>query len=144
MTELAGRCTCGAVSFRATPARHEDGRIHVDACHCGICRRQVGGPLMGVMLDGPPVVEDQGALAVYQSSEWAERSFCRTCGANLFWRLRDGSVHMAHAGAFDAIPDARFADEVFIDEKSGYYDFAGDRNRMTGADVMAMFASKEA
>lgn len=137
--ERTGRCLCGEVTFRAIPEAHDDG-MHVDACHCGMCRRQIGGPLMGVTLEGPPVFNDESRLGVYQSSEWAERVFCRTCGTNLLYRMRNGAMYTIHAGALDDLADARFAVEIFVDDKPDYYAFAGDRLRMTGAEVMAAFA----
>ncbi len=138
-TEKTGRCLCGAVVFKATPAPHDDG-VHVDACHCGMCRRQIGGPLMAVTTAGPVTVEDPTHLGVYRSSDWAERCFCKKCGSNLFWRMRDGSFTSVNAGAFDDTSDAKLTLEIFIDEKPGYYDFAGERKRMTGDEVLAAFA----
>lgn len=138
MSERTGRCLCGAVAFRATPKAHEDG-VHVDACHCGMCRRSVGGPLMGVELDGPLRIDDTTHLGVYASSDWAERLFCKVCGSNLFYRLTDGSMHTVNAGALDDLSDAKFTMEIFIDDKPDYYDFAQPTKKMTGADVMAAF-----
>ncbi|MDX2287894.1 MAG: GFA family protein, partial [Hyphomicrobiaceae bacterium] len=78
-TARTGGCLCGAVKFAATPKPHDDG-VHVDACHCAMCRRQVGGPLMAVACDKVEVTA--GAyLGVYQSSAWAERCFCKRCGS---------------------------------------------------------------
>jgi len=48
--ERRGRCLCGAVQFTVNTAANEIG-----ACHCKMCRRWCGGPLMamdcGVSLD---------------------------------------------------------------------------------------------
>ncbi|MBI1392126.1 MAG: GFA family protein [Alphaproteobacteria bacterium] len=142
MGERTGRCLCGAVAFKATP-KETDGEVHVDACHCGMCRRAIGGPLLGVTLVGPPVIEDERQLSVYSSSAWAERAFCRTCGSNLFYRFKDGSMHTVHAGALDDLSDAVFAVEIFVDDKPGFYEFSGDRTRMTGAEVMSAFVGGE-
>jgi hypothetical protein len=32
------------------------------------------------------------------------------------------------------------AEEIFIDEKPGYYDFAGERDRLTAAEVRAKYS----
>ena len=142
MTMLRGRCLCGAIRYEVTP-KLEDGDIHIDACHCGMCRRQIGGPLMGVTLDGAPMIEDDTHLSVYESSDWAERLFCGKCGSNLFYRLKDGSFYTANAGPLDGLDDAKFAMEVFIDEKPSYYDFSQDTKKLTGAEVVALFAGGE-
>ena len=142
MTQRSGRCLCGAIKFTARLKTEKDG-IHIDACHCGMCRRQIGGPLLGVNLEEPPQIEDDTQLAVYESSEWAERMFCKKCGSNLFYRMKDGSLYTVHAGAIDDLSDAKFTVEIFIDDKPDYYAFAGERKRMTGAEVMAAFAAGE-
>lgn len=142
MAEKSGQCLCGAVRFTASPRAHDDG-LHVDACHCGMCRRAIGGPLMGVMLDGPPDVADPSTLRTYASSPWAERVFCGVCGSNLFYRFQDGSMQMVNAGALDDLSDAVFPLEIFIDDKPSFYAFAGDRKRITGAEVMAAVVGGE-
>ena len=142
MTKRSGKCLCGGVKFTCTPKPQDDG-MHVDACHCGMCRRSVGGPFLGVSLAEPPIVEDESQLNVYKSSEWAERLFCKTCGSNLFYRMTDTDFHTVLVGALDDMADAKLTLEIFTDEKPGYYDFAQDTKKMTGAEVMAMFASGE-
>ena len=138
----SGHCLCGAAKFTVKINKHPDG-VHVDACHCSMCRRQIDGPLMGISLASAPEIEDENALATYQSSEWAERSFCKNCGSNLFYRLKSNQFHTVHAGAMDDISDAKLALEIFIDDKPSYYHFAQDTQKMTGEQVMAVFASGE-
>ena len=135
----SGQCLCGAVKFTVKPKIEDDG-IHVDACHCAMCRRQVGGPLMGLNLSQAPQVENPSALVTYQSSQWAERQFCGTCGSNLFYRLRDGSMFTVSAGALDDLSGGKLTMEIFIDEKPDYYDFAQPTKKLTGAQVMSLFA----
>ncbi len=46
MSELSvakGSCLCGAVSLSTTSMNH-----HVAACHCSMCRKWGGGPLLAV------------------------------------------------------------------------------------------------
>ena len=142
MAAKTGHCLCGAVKFTATPKPHDDG-MHVDACHCGMCRRAIGGPLLGVTLAEAPIIEDETQIGIYSSSDWAERVFCKTCGSNLFYRLKDGSMFTANAGAFDDLSDAKLTVEIFTDEKPAFYDFAQDTKKMTGEEVMAAFANGE-
>jgi len=142
MSTKSGQCLCGAVKFTCIPKSQEDG-MHVDACHCGMCRRLVGGPLLGVTLAEPPKVEDHVQLTVYKSSDWAERLFCKTCGSNLFYRMPEADLHTVIVGVLDDVSDAKFTLEIFTDEKPDYYDFAQDTQKMTGAEVLAAFASGE-
>lgn len=127
---LSGRCLCGAVRFQATPR----GGMH--ACHCEKCRRMSGGVFLSVECVD---VQATGPLKTYESSDWAVRQFCGDCGASLFWRMRDGSLDSVAVQAFDDPGAFSFDGEIYIDAKPGNYAFAGDRQRLTGAEVEAMF-----
>lgn len=137
MATHRGRCLCGAVRFEARVSRHE-----VDACHCGMCRRWGGGPALSVMTDGPARFEDEAALGVYRSSEWAERLFCRTCGTSILWRSIDGRFHTLSAALLDEPGELAFTTEIYIDAKPSWYAFAGERTRMTEAEVVAALAEE--
>jgi len=134
MTSHRGHCLCGAVRFAVEVSRPE-----VDACHCGMCRRWGGGPLLGIAAAGPPRFDDESALGVYRSSEWGERLFCKTCGSSILWRSVDGAFHAVPAALIDGLEGLTFTTEIFVDEKPAYYAFAGERTRMTGAETMAAF-----
>jgi hypothetical protein len=131
-----GACLCGAVTFSVTLKNQ-----HVDACHCDMCRSWCAGPFMGVACDGGPVFEDDGALGVYRSSEWAERLFCKSCGASLFYRTIEGGYIIAAADAVDLSDAAEFTLQVFIDEKPGYYAFANATKMMTAQECFDAFAA---
>ncbi|ADM10706.1 Glutathione-dependent formaldehyde-activating, GFA [Parvularcula bermudensis HTCC2503] len=135
MAKKTGSCLCGAVRFTAEPEKNE-----IDACHCGMCRKTAGGPVMAVMCGGSLQIEEEAAVGWYQSSDWGERGFCKTCGSSLFWRLRDKSMTSVHAGAFDDVSDMTFTTEIFVDSKPTYYAFAGKHKMMTEADVMKAFS----
>jgi hypothetical protein len=140
MASRTGGCLCGAVRYTlsAPPAAF-------GACHCGMCRRWTGGIDLGIeVLPGGIVWDADATLKTYQSSDWAERGFCGTCGGNLFWRLTvpgpmQGLLALG-AGTLDDMTGLAFASEVYIDAKPEGYAFAGDRKRMTEAEVMAMVA----
>jgi len=91
--------------------------------------------------------EGEEHIATYQSSEWAARGFCKICGSSLFWRLTaegpmQGLLSLS-AGSLDSHDGLAFDTEVYIDQKPTSYAFAGDRKRMTEADVMAMVAAAD-
>lgn len=135
-----GGCQCGAVRFELADAPKE-----YAACHCSICRRVGGGVALSAMVHpGVATWTASDTLKTYASSDWAERGFCSTCGSSLFWRLKvpgpmQGLMYLS-VGALDAMGDMPFTSEVFIDHKPDTYDFAGDRQRLTQAEVMAMVA----
>jgi len=131
---LSGRCLCGAARFTAKPEK-----MTMDACHCSMCRRWSGGPAMTVFCTDVQF-EDESAVGVYVSSEWAERGFCKTCGSNLFWRTHDHKMFTVSAHAFDNPEQFPFEVEIYIDQKPANYAFANDTKKMTGAEVEAMFA----
>ena len=86
--------------------------------------------------------EDVETLSVYNSSEWAERGFCSTCGTHLFYRVKESGQYFIPAGVLDRESDCTLSGQVFIDEKPGYYSFANKTHDMTGAELFEMFASK--
>ena len=133
-----GGCLCGAVRFRAASCSN-----HVGACHCGMCRKWGGGPLMAVDCGTEVAFDDEQSIGVYASSDWAERGFCTRCGSHLFYRLKDSGQYIMPVGLFDEIETPVFDHQVFIDAKPGWYDFANATENMTGAEVFEKYAPKE-
>jgi hypothetical protein len=133
-----GHCLCGAVSYEL--AKAPDG---YGACHCGMCRRWSGGIELGVqVMPGDITWKGADNIRTYRSSDWAERGWCGACGSNLFWRLTasgpmQGLLALS-AGSLDSLDGLRLTSEVYIDNKPAGHAFAGERTRMTEADVMAM------
>ena len=80
-------------------------------------------------------------LSVFESSEWAERGFCRNCGTHLFYRIKETGQHMIPVGLFEDGNDLVFETQVFIDEKPSFYRFADETKDMTGAEVFALYGS---
>lgn len=113
----------------------------MDVCHCGMCRRQSAGPFFAVEVTDVQL-KDENHLGVYASSDWGERCFCKTCGTILFWRMRDGSHIAASAMAFDHPEGFQLTSEIFIDKKPANYALAGERSRLTAAEVMALFTGE--
>ena len=82
-------------------------------------------------------------LKIYDSSEWAERGFCKNCGTHLFYRLKGTGEHMIPVGLFSDEAALEFGTEVFIDEKPSYYSFAEATEKLTGEELFAKFAPPE-
>ena len=134
--QTTGKCLCGLVSVSATTKHQES-----DACHCGMCQKWSGSAFIGVELnDGAHWVGEEN-IAVYSSSEWAERGFCKQCGTHLFYRFKEGDMLTVPLGLLDNSDGLELKKQIFIDEKSPNYSFSGDTTNMTGAEVIAAFQS---
>lgn len=131
----SGSCLCGATRFTAKSTSKS-----VGVCHCTMCRKWGGGPLMAVDCGTDVSFEGEENISVFGSSEWAERGFCKKCGSNLFYRLKGSGQYIMSAGLFDDDKAFVFESQVFIDEKPSYYDFANKTEDMTGAEVFAKYA----
>lgn len=133
--EAKGRCLCGEIRITAKRLG-----TNVGACHCGMCRRWGGGPLMAVDCGAEVSFEGEDNVSVFDSSPWAQRGFCKTCGSHLFYRLKESGQYSVPAGLFDEDADFVLDHQVFIDEKPAFYAFANQTNDMTGAEVFAKYA----
>lgn len=130
-----GKCLCGAVTVAATAAKN-----HIGACHCSICRTWSGGPFLAAECGQDVQFSGEDKISVFASSEWAERGFCSQCGTHLFYRLKEGGFYAVSIGLFDQ-HDWVLSEEIFVDEKPAFYDFAQDTKKMTGAEVFAQFGA---
>ena len=126
-----GKCLCGAVSFTAQAVD-----THVHGCHCSMCRTWAGGPMLAAGV-GSVVFQGEDNISRYASSDWAERGFCRECGSNLFYRLKEPDQYLLCMGAFDDESVFELAGEIYIDEKPRGYEFAGEHPRQTGDEFLA-------
>lgn len=134
---VVGSCLCGAVKVSMTSIER-----HLGACHCNMCRKWGGGPLLGVECDGDISFSGEENIGVYPSSQWAERGFCRNCGSHLFYRLKEKRHYFIPMGIVDNEPEnLEFDTEVFIEEKPDYYAFANATTKMTGAELFEQFSS---
>ena len=134
---MDGKCLCGVVHITADLTNDE-----MHACHCGTCRTWGGGPLLSVSCQGKPSFRGEENIQIYDSSEWAQRGFCKTCGTHLFYRMRDESQYFIPVGLFDNLGAIRFAGQIFVDKKPAYYTFSNETHNMTEAEVFEMFSQK--
>jgi len=133
---MKGQCLCGAVRLTVPEVRE------AGACHCDYCRRWGGGPLLSVHCGPDVVVEGREHVAVYASSAWAERAFCRHCGSHLYYRMLGNGSHFVPAGLLEDA-ELELTMQIFIDRKPGYYALANQTPMLTGEEVMRMFAGGE-
>ncbi len=135
VTVGSGSCLCGATLITAKNISK-----NVGACHCSMCRKWSGGPLMAVDCGTDVLFEGEENISVFNSSEWAERGFCNKCGSHLFYRLKESNQYVMPVGLFDNNEMFVFDSQIFIDEKPSFYCFANETNEMTGAEVFAKYA----
>ena len=94
---LTGGCQCGAVRYEITGALNKP-----SICHCRMCQKAFGSffaPLAGVKLEKFEVT--RGELAVFKSSDEAERGFCRNCGTPLSFHYVGSDRISISIGSFD-------------------------------------------
>ena len=109
-----GGCLCGSLRFCV------QGETSWSAhCHCRMCQKEHGAGYVtwvGVTNDKLRLTGDETDLVWFDSSEAAQRGFCRRCGSSLFFRSTrwPGETHIARAnfdGSIDRLPQAN----VFFD-----------------------------
>ncbi len=79
---LTGGCQCGAIRYRLD-AEPRGANI----CHCRMCQKAGGAPFMA--FTGVPTTQfvvTHGRIAIFASSDIAERGFCSACGTPLTYR----------------------------------------------------------
>ena len=77
-----GGCLCGALRYRAELPPVESGY-----CHCSLCRRSTGAPVMAfASFPTAGFTYTSGTPTFYPSSSWGRREFCNQCGAQIAYR----------------------------------------------------------
>lgn len=140
MSERQGGCMCGAVRFRMAQAPATFG-----ACHCEMCRRWTGSAFLATTVAEDALSwEGEAQIRTLQSSDWAERAWCKRCGSILYFRFtdgpraQDGTIDLS-IGLFDDLSGMEFTSEIYIDHKPAAYAYAGERKRLTRNEALARF-----
>jgi hypothetical protein len=124
---MEGACLCGAVRIVVEGAPAPD----ISACHCSLCRRWSGAAFWG--FEAPvEAVTVEGPATTYDSSSFAERAFCASCGTHLWFRDH-GAPYELVPGLFEALGRAPLAREVYADRALACARLAGDHPRVTAA-----------
>jgi len=105
-----------------------------------MCRRWTGGPFLAVDCGSEVKFTGEGNITVFNSSDWADRGFCKKCGSNLFYRLKGVEQYQIPPGLFDNDSGLEFNHQVFVDERPEYYEFSNKTSNMTGPEVYAKYA----
>ncbi len=131
---MKGACLCGAIELTSADQNK------VEVCHCRMCRRWGGGPLLAVHCGSAVEFKGKVAPVTYASSEWAERGFCPTCGTHLFYHLLESNEYIVPVGLLTNDSGLTMHSQIFIDHKPDYYDFTNTTETMTEAQVFAKFS----
>ncbi len=94
---ITGGCQCGAVRYALSA---EPTNPHI--CHCRMCQKAFGSyfaPLAGVPREAFSVT--RGTIAIFRSSDEAERGFCAACGTPLTFRYLTSSRIAFSLGSLD-------------------------------------------
>ena len=117
---MKGSCLCGAVAFEVDkiPPSYR-------ACHYTACRKTGGHywSAFSVANEDFRFTEDRG-LKWYRSSDWAERGFCKECGASLFFKpIGKDEIEVA-PGSIDGPTGTHLVGHIFVGSKGDYYELA--------------------
>ncbi len=130
-----GTCLCGRVSMSFALEKDT-----FDACHCGMCRKWGGGPALAVHAGKDVSIKGEEFITTYDSSEWADRGFCKQCGTHLFYRLKQTGSYFPPLGLLSNVEHLKFHMQIFIDMKPSHYSFAEKTEHMTEAEFLANYA----
>lgn len=106
-----------------------------------MCRKWGGGPLLAVECESSVSFEGAEHISIFESSDWAERGFCQTCGTHLFYRLKEEEHYEIPVGIFDG-DDWQFVEQIFIEQKPPFYSFADKTKHLTGEEVFAQYSGQ--
>ncbi len=135
---MIGHCLCGACTVTV---RHHGG--FTGACHCRMCQRWSGAIYVSLPAEVADV-EVTGPVVRYQSSDFAERAFCGTCGSHLWFRdTAEGAAYGLMPGLFDEARGIPLKSEIYVDRALPGLALAGDHRRATRAEYEAKNLHRE-
>jgi len=116
-----GSCLCCGVTYALS------GELRPSvACHCTQCRKTSGHYWSATQVgaDQFTLTRDE-TLTWFASSPEAERGFCNTCGASMFWKHNadNGAVSIA-SGTIDGATELSTDKHIYVADKGDYYDIA--------------------
>lgn len=131
-------CLCGSVKIEV-----ENISNRIGACHCAMCQKWAGGPLLTVECGSEVEFKGEENITVFNSSDWAERAFCNQCGSHLYYRLKEQNQYIIPVGLFEGDIPFVFDHQIFVDSRPSYYSFSNITKELTGEEVFAQYASPE-
>jgi hypothetical protein len=118
MSELRGKCMCGAVQYTVA-----DEFRYAANCHCANCRAATGSafkPFAGIEREKLEVTAGADRLLVFGEDELNDTR-CGVCGSFLYSVVREGRyVHVALGSLVDA-PSIRPTHHIFVGSKAAWF-----------------------
>ena len=87
--QISGGCACGRIRYTVRVHDHD-----AYLCHCRMCQRATGSISIAFKSVSQAEVQWEHEPDWYDSSEIAQRPYCRECGTSLGFRFRQGSEKM--------------------------------------------------
>lgn len=134
MEPRQGKCLCGAVSVSLRLDKPE-----LWACHCSMCRQWASGALFVVHPPEPPVFGGTDHIAVFRSSDWAERAFCKRCGTGLYYRFLPKDSYAISAGLLEEPQDLSRTLDVYVEDRMPWCTLSGASQEMTRDTFLASY-----
>jgi adenylate cyclase len=133
-TIVTGGCLCGAVRYEA--------EVYLDEayfCHCRMCQKSSGAPAEIAVLVKPGTLRFTGKEPkFYRSSPFAERGFCRDCGARIIYRPI-APEHAAYTnlavGCLDHPEQVVPARHICVDTQQPWYKFQDGLPRVRSSEI---------
>ncbi|MBT4521434.1 MAG: GFA family protein [Halieaceae bacterium] len=115
-TITRGSCLCGNVSYEVVGDLRP-----ICLCHCSQCRKASGhytaatsAPISNITIEG-------ASLKWFDSSTYARRGFCDSCGSSLFYEPLGEKRLAIFCGSIDGDPGVSIDSQIFVEEKGDYY-----------------------
>ncbi len=124
-----GGCLCGAVRYRL-----EGAPLHADFCHCRLCQRAAGAPVVAWgTWPADRLAWLKAEPTTFASSQKGRRSFCPSCGTPLTFVDADDPALVDVTLA--SLDDPAFApqDHIWTMSRIAWFDGRDELPRHTGA-----------
>ena len=112
-----GSCLCGGVKF-TTKGFHR----HISNCHCIQCMKTHGNfGAYTALKDLNIKFLNKKTLKWFKSSKKAQRGFCKTCGASIFFKRHKSNIISISAGLFGKSLKLKTIRNIFVKNRLKYY-----------------------
>lgn len=116
-----GSCMCGSIQFE-----YIGEPFSFNLCHCKMCQKFSGtsfGAFIGVNKKDFSYTSGKGYITIFESSDWASRSFCSKCGSSLMYLYNEKpDAYFVSAGLFDEKIDFKPEKHIFVKDKCNWYE----------------------
>ncbi len=113
-----GGCLCGEVQYEISAPLKD-----AHACYCQQCVKTTGSFFISTIVNPQDFkwTKDKG-LAWYQSSDWARRGFCKSCGSVLCYHSEKYAVLALTVGSLEQPTHLKINRHMFVASKPDYYE----------------------